>query len=378
MGTSGRTSHKNYARKRGKYTSSKRKKVQERASLQKFSIGLNNTTNTIKQSIRWQRVRWDPVKLYPNIIFDKNDNPDRRPTPEEVALACKIVNDKFFLLKKGRSVVRDPLNKNSIIAVIEFTPWDKLSNKDKKDLEFMWAIGWQKSQDFLQIVGRYIKQFNASQKTKYDIHFSQSSRAGKIIGKYFKELSSVAFNNNWATMKKFNIPSFDHLSYGEKPSPTTCSPHITFTTDNFFNPPHIDKGDLSDYAFVMFLPTYSATGKLAPPDSNYNVSGGPFVFPDHQFGIKFDHQHGIVKMIWKANEYRHCTLPSSSSSTFTRLGFSLQINYSLARTCDKEQKGYYNNPLQYFACSLNLSKKNKQKEIYSNSKLEDSSVTAIS
>ncbi|KAI9614402.1 hypothetical protein H4Q26_009553 [Puccinia striiformis f. sp. tritici PST-130] len=249
MGTSGRTSHKNYARKRGKYTSSKRKKVQERASLQKFSIGLNNTTNTIKQSIRWQRVRWDPVKLYPNIIFDKNDNPDRRPTPEEVALACKI-----------------------------------------------------------------------------------SSRAGKIIGKYFKELSSVAFNNNRATMKKFNIPSFDHLSYGEKPSPTTCSPHITFTTKNFFNPPHIDKGDLSDYAFVMFLPTYSATGKLAPPDSNYNVSGGPFVFPDHQFGIKFDHQHGIVKMIWKANEYRHCTLPSSSSSTFTRLGFSLQINYSLART----------------------------------------------
>ncbi|KAH9441433.1 hypothetical protein Pst134EB_030098 [Puccinia striiformis f. sp. tritici] len=93
--------HKNYARKRGKYTSSKRKKVQERASLQKFSIGLNNTTNTIKQSIRWQRVRWDPVKLYPNIIFDKNDNPDRRPTPEEVALACKIVNDKFFSFEKG-------------------------------------------------------------------------------------------------------------------------------------------------------------------------------------------------------------------------------------------------------------------------------------
>ncbi|KAH9448081.1 hypothetical protein Pst134EB_022068 [Puccinia striiformis f. sp. tritici] len=344
--------HKNYARKRGKYTSSKRKKVQERASLQKFSIGLNNTTNSIKQSIRWQRVKWDPVKLYPNIIFDKNDNPDRSPTPEEVALACKIVNDKFFLLHKGRSVVRDPLDKNSIIAVIEFTRWDKLSDKDKKDLEFvstflhgskrfinsvsssnqswggkMWAIGWQKSQDFLQIVGRYIKQFNASQKTKYDIHFSQSSRAGRIIGKYFKELSSVAFNNNRATMEKFNIPSFDHLSYSKKPNPTTCSPHINFTTNNFFNPPHIDKGDISDYTFVMFLPTYSATGKLAGPDSNYDVSGGPFVFPDHQFGIKFNHQHGIVKMIWKANKYRHCTLPSSSNSTFTQLGFSLQINY---------------------------------------------------
>ncbi|KAI7940704.1 hypothetical protein MJO28_012989, partial [Puccinia striiformis f. sp. tritici] len=229
----------------------------------KFSIGVNNTTNSIKQLICWQRVRWDPVKWYLNIIFDKNDNPDCSPTPEEVSLAWKIVNDKFFLLQKGRSV---------------------------------------------------------------------SSRAGKIIGKYFKELSSVAFNNNRATMKKFNISSFDHLSYGKKPNPSTYSPHITFTTNNFFNPPHIDKGDISDYAFVMFLPTYSATGKLAPPDSNYDVSGGPFVFPDHPFGIKFNHQHGIVKMIWKANEYRHCTLPSSSSSTFTRLGFSLQINYSLALT----------------------------------------------
>ncbi|KNF05398.1 hypothetical protein PSTG_01611 [Puccinia striiformis f. sp. tritici PST-78] len=58
----------------------------------------------------------------------------------------------------------------------------------------------------------------------------------------------------------------------------------------------------------MILPTYSATGKLAPPDSNYDVSRGPFVFPDHWFGIKFNHQHEIVKMILKANEYRHCTL----------------------------------------------------------------------
>ncbi|KAI9628829.1 hypothetical protein KEM48_011366 [Puccinia striiformis f. sp. tritici PST-130] len=138
---------------------SKRKKVQERASLQRFSIGLNNTTNSIKQSIRWQRVKWDLVKLYLNIIFDKNNNPNRSPTPEEVALAYK--------------------------------------------------------------------------------------------------------------------------------------------------------NDLSDYAFVMFLPTYSATGKLAPPDSNYNVSGGPFVFPDHKFGIKFDHQHGIVEMIWKANQYRHYKLLTS-------------------------------------------------------------------
>jgi hypothetical protein len=37
-------------------------------------------------------------------------------------------------------------------------------------------------------------------------------------------------------------------------------------------------------------------------------------FPDHAIGINFDHQHGIVKMIWQANKYKHCTLPHSPSS----------------------------------------------------------------
>ena len=74
-----------------------------------------------------------------------------------------------------------PEDKESVIAIIEFTPWDKLTEKDKDDLNFlstflhqskqfinpvaasnrswvgkMWAIGWQKSQEFMQIVGRYM------------------------------------------------------------------------------------------------------------------------------------------------------------------------------------------------------------------------------
>jgi hypothetical protein len=44
-------------------------------------------------------------------------------------------------------------------------------------------------------------------------------------------------------------------------------------------------------------------GHLAPPESGYDITGGKFVFPDHAIGINFDHQHGIVKMIWQANKY---------------------------------------------------------------------------
>jgi hypothetical protein len=98
----------------------------------------------------------------------------------------------------------------------------------------------------------------------------------------------------------------------------------------------------------LFLPTYSSDGRLAPPESGYDITGGKFVFPDHAIGINFDHQHAIVKMIWKANKYKHCTLPHSPSSLFTCLGISLQINFSVANACHKNQLGHYSNPLNYF------------------------------
>jgi hypothetical protein len=161
-------------------------------------------------------------------------------------------------------------------------------------------------------------------------------------------MAPAAFENCQSQMKKYNIPSFDSLSHGEKPGPFSCSPHLTFTTDGFFNPPHVDDKDISDFAFVLFLPTYSSTGMLAPPDSGYDVSAGSFVFPDHKLGINFDKQHGIVKMIWQANKYKHCTLPPTPSSSFNRLGMSLQINLSVANACNNYIKGNYDGPLNYF------------------------------
>ncbi|KNZ59072.1 hypothetical protein VP01_1804g1 [Puccinia sorghi] len=57
---------------------------------------------------------------------------------------------------------------------------------------------------------------------------------------------------------------------------------ITFTTNGFFNPPHVDNADISDYDFVLFLPTFSDTGALAPPDSGYDptsINTAPFLHP---------------------------------------------------------------------------------------------------
>jgi len=88
------------------------------------------------------------------------------------------VVSSYHFLSSGLNVVRDPLDKKSIIAIIEFTPFDQLTPSEKDDLNFvstflhqtkpfispvrsssrvwgglMWALGWRKSYDQKQICG---------------------------------------------------------------------------------------------------------------------------------------------------------------------------------------------------------------------------------
>ncbi|KNZ64386.1 hypothetical protein VP01_1035g1 [Puccinia sorghi] len=116
---------------------------------------------------------------------------------------------------------------------------------------------------------------------------------------------------------------------------------------SFFNPPHKDTEDISPFAFVLFLPTCSSDGTLVD-GSEYDDTSGPLLFPDHKFGIKFYHQHGIVKMIWQANKYTQCTMPHSISQDFFRLGFAVQINPSLTNACICYHRGFYKKAENYF------------------------------
>ncbi|KNZ59992.1 hypothetical protein VP01_162g3 [Puccinia sorghi] len=58
-----------------------------------------------------------------------------------------------------------------------------------------------------------------------------SSWVGEIIGDLFKTLAHEPFQKN------HNLMKFYDLSYGELPELCTCSSHVTFTTNSFFNPP---------------------------------------------------------------------------------------------------------------------------------------------
>lgn len=361
-------SSNNASRKAAKKSYKARKKQSDRNQL------LAKTVNPADKSvsINWREVKYEELDLYPAIPLNKDGKPTRPPTTDEMRSALDEV-DSFHLFQTGRNVVVDPNDKESVIAYIKFTKYEDLSAKDKTDLNFlstflhrskefispvavttrswgglMWAIGWRKSSDKDQIIGKYIKQFDIDKMIEFDKLFTESDRVGDIIAKHFKSLANTPFKDNQELMERYNIPSFASLDFEQDKSENDCSPHLVFTTNGFYNAPHIDEEDVSQFAFAMFLPTFTSDGTLASASAGYDLTSGPFVFPDHKFGINFDHQHGVVKMIWQANRYKHCTMPSTTSSRFTRLAMSCQINLRLVNACDRVQKGLYDEPQYYY------------------------------
>jgi hypothetical protein len=92
------------------------------------------------------------------------------------------------------------------------------------------------------------------------------------------------------------------------------------------NHPHCDTEDISEFAFGLFIPISKETGQLVDLTDDYHFAGGSFVLPDFKCGLDFSRHKGIVKMVWRAKDYRRCTLPCTPNSPYTQLGMSLQIN----------------------------------------------------
>ncbi|KAI7940492.1 hypothetical protein MJO28_012777 [Puccinia striiformis f. sp. tritici] len=303
-------------------------------------------------------------ELYPDIP-QINKHYTRKPTPGELAAAYISVSQPGWkLFDKGLNIMFDDDTKDSrIIAIVEFVEWAEMSDELKEEVNYvseflfeskqfvnpvptrgwggsMWALGWRKAMVKGEIIGRYIKQVavNAAPALFHRL-FDSSSRVASILGKMFKNMGSVPFKNNQEIMKTNGIPDFADLMFTDSNTKVTGSPHLTYTTNGFYNPPHEDKKDKSDFAFVMFVPTIKATGRLAGPSDGYNIKSGPFLFPKHKVGIDFSKTNGIVRMIWRAKDYEHCTLPHEDHLTFTRLALSLQINTNLSNACTRYQDG---------------------------------------
>ncbi|KNZ50251.1 hypothetical protein VP01_4527g1, partial [Puccinia sorghi] len=150
--------------------------------------------------------------ISPSIPLDDNNKPTRQPTAPEVQSALSNVDRGFFLLHSGQCVIFGPNCNNSIIAVLEVTPWDKLTKNYKINLDFV-STFLHGSKEFISPVFSKISswghkrgylKFGPEKRLEYDHYFQKSSSVGEII----------------------------------------------------------DPSDISDFAFVIFIPTFSSTGSL--------------------------------------------------------------------------------------------------------------------
>jgi hypothetical protein len=190
-----------------------------------------------------------------------------------------------------------------------------------------------------ELIGRYCnKKAIRQSRDDYDRTMKSSRDASDVLGQMFKQLANVAFEENKTLMDSNHIPGFACLEFDAPLNKFNCAPNLTSTKNQFFNQPHKDGKDISDFALAVFIPILKRTGRLAHPGENYDVTGGRFVFPDHRCGIDFA-EKGLVKMVWRAREYRHCTLPCRDSRHHTRLAMSLQINQKTATTSKSIEDG---------------------------------------
>ena len=133
-------------------------------------------------------------------------------------------------------------------------------------------------------------------------HIQDSKKAGQILWDFFHPIGNIAIEQNQDFMVEHNIPSWNDGSFpGEDSnhSKEFFSSNLTFTSNGFYNHPHLDNRDEPElsYAFLLCIPTRKSTGELALKSDGYNVEDGQFVFPDCNFGIDFK-PNRICQMIF--------------------------------------------------------------------------------
>ncbi|KAA1087915.1 hypothetical protein PGTUg99_024526 [Puccinia graminis f. sp. tritici] len=326
-----------------------------------LTVPTSDSEDTAEDKIIWSSKRYIPLELFPHML---GDDPDRPPTQEEIN-SCDSIARGFKFFDHGKVVIHDKLDKSKIIALIEFTSFDDASSADLKEIatvtDFlhsmkrfvnavgsearswggkMFAIGWRKAMVAFQLLGLYRNKAAITRhREEYDQLMQRSPDTSSILGRMFRRVANVAFSDNQELMQQYSIPSLGHPDFDLPIGEDDCAPNLTFTAGGFFNPPHCDTQDLSEFAFGLFLPVNSHDWLIPTSRTHSTLSGGAFVFPDYRCGIDFSKHHGFVKLVWRAREVRHATLHSEGDSPYERLGLSLQINKKTATTSQDTKSG---------------------------------------
>ncbi|KAH9462144.1 hypothetical protein Pst134EB_006061 [Puccinia striiformis f. sp. tritici] len=315
-----------------------------------------NSTDT---QILWSDHKLEPTELYP---CPTGVSITQKPTPDEIKAAQEIAREFHYYTEK-KVVVMDRSKGFQVIALIKFTPLDQLSESEKLELNIiakflrwvrryvdtvgsrawggsMYMVGWRKSLDSFQLMGRYRHQATITESPEdYDtLMRNLAPCASDILGVIFKNHANVAFEDNRKKMKDANIPAMAALKFDAPLSPNNSAPNLSFTRDGFFNKVHTDD-DFPTIALQFFFPMIKETGLLVTDSAAVNIEGGKFVLPNQRCGINFSKQNRLVQMIWKAKSYDHCTLPAINPGLYTRIGMSLQVSKKTENTARDIESG---------------------------------------
>jgi len=302
----------------------------------------------------------------------------------------------MFNLPTSQVIIFDELRANRLVGIFEFTPFSNMTPEERTDLDYLAAffhdhkkfvnpvskfnsnviggkmnmLGWRKCMKKDESVGLYLSVDKISKDVDgFTDVVLRGHRAGVIIGKAFKQLADAAFKKNHEIMVEYDMPDFgDPALEDAEGNNFAASTSVAYTYDGFYNKPHCDEKDASEFAYVQWIPTFAKTGKVATHSDGFNVQGGEFVFPDCRFGLGFERLDGVARMVWRAREYRHFTMFPQPNQQFTRLGFSLQLNNKTVNMFDNikarggQLAGKQVGDLEHIVCSAgeHLNKKRKK------------------
>ncbi|PLW53286.1 hypothetical protein PCANC_06187 [Puccinia coronata f. sp. avenae] len=156
----------------------------------------------------------------PNQIFPRN------PTNIENNKALETVKEDFYLINNNYNMIYDERT-GKLVALAEFIHLDKLSESQRNDYNFlclflhqckefispvasksrscggvMWAIGWRKGYDGLEILGWYHDQEAIDKNIdQFNTLMDGSAQAGGILWNTFHAFGNVAIKKNNAYMR---------------------------------------------------------------------------------------------------------------------------------------------------------------------------------
>ena len=272
----------------------------------------------------------------------------------------RAVDLNFLGLHKGTVVVCDE-NSEEVVLVVKFVPWDSIDVGELEDMErcteelmrlrsstrrvtgngahkggggHMYALGWRGGSDSGMTLGKYVPEDSVKRSKKALGEWERSQRETvpwlcELYRTRFKKLSSMIYGTIVEEAQTTNIPNLAQTEFVdfELLDEPFCG-NLTYTNSGFHNSCHKDK-DHNTYAYGIFCPVDSDTGKLGYRDDDFGVKEGDFIIPSYEMFVDFSDTNGFVEMIWRGQGNFHCTAPSIGDGEFTRLGSSVQMSRTL-------------------------------------------------